>query len=65
VRAALDGLGIGWSLRDGVADELASGSLESILDPHTPVRPGFFLFYPRENARLEILRLFVEFMRSR
>jgi DNA-binding transcriptional LysR family regulator len=65
VRAALDGLGIGWSLRDGVADELASGRLESVLDPYTPERPGFFLFYPRENARLEILRLFIEFMRSR
>jgi DNA-binding transcriptional LysR family regulator len=65
VEAALAGLGIGWSLRPGVAAELASGRLVSLLDRHIPDRPGFFLYYPRENARLEILRLFVEFMRHR
>jgi DNA-binding transcriptional LysR family regulator len=64
VEAALDGLGIGWSLRAGVQDELSSGRLESVLDRYVPVRPGFFLYYPKENARIEVLRLFVEFMRA-
>jgi DNA-binding transcriptional LysR family regulator len=57
-------LGIGWSLRAGVQDELSSGRLESVLDRYVPVRPGFFLYYPKENARIEVLRLFVEFMRA-
>lgn len=65
IQAAQSGLGIGWSLRAGVADELASGSLESILDPYIVERPGFFLYYPKEHARLEILRLFIEFMKAR
>ena len=64
VQAALDGLGIGWSLRAGVAQELASGRLESILDRHVIERPGLFLYFPRENARLEILRLSIAFMRQ-
>jgi DNA-binding transcriptional LysR family regulator len=65
VEAALAGLGIGWSLRPGVAAELAAGRLVSLLGRYVPERPGFFLYYPRENARLEILRLFVAFMRHR
>jgi len=65
VEAALAGLGIGWSLKPGVAAELADGRLVSLLDRHVPERPGFFLYYPRENARLEILRLFVAFVRHR
>jgi DNA-binding transcriptional LysR family regulator len=65
VRAALDGLGVGWSLRAGVAAELASGGLESILDPYVVERPGFFLYYPKENARLESLRLFIDFIKAR
>jgi DNA-binding transcriptional LysR family regulator len=64
VEAALDGLGIGWSLRAGVQNELSSGRLETVLDRYVPVRPGFFLYYPKENARIEILRLFVEFMKA-
>jgi DNA-binding transcriptional LysR family regulator len=65
VQAAVAGLGIGWSLRPGVAEELASGRLVSLLDRHVVERPGFFLYFPKENARLEILRLFIEFMRHR
>jgi DNA-binding transcriptional LysR family regulator len=64
VEAALDGLGIGWSLRAGVQDELSAGLLETVLDRYVPVRPGFFLYYPKENARIEILRLFIEFMKA-
>jgi DNA-binding transcriptional LysR family regulator len=63
VAAARDGLGIGWSLRAGVQEELNAGLVESVLDRFVPVRPGFYLYYPKENARIEILRLFADFMR--
>jgi DNA-binding transcriptional LysR family regulator len=65
VEAALDGLGIGWSLRAGVEKELSSGRLDSVLDKYVVERPGFFLYYPRENSRFELLRIFIEFMRKR
>lgn len=65
VRAAQDGLGIGWLFRANIADDLKSGDLESVLDRHVLERPGFFLYYPRENSRLEILRIFVDFMKTR
>jgi len=65
VDAALAGLGIGWSLRAGVAEELRAGGLVSLLDRHIVTRPGFYLYFPRANGRIEILRLFIEFMKRR
>ncbi|MGF1609969.1 MAG: LysR substrate-binding domain-containing protein [Kiloniellales bacterium] len=64
ITAARDGLGIGWTLRAGVENELACGALESVLDDHVIEHPGFFLYFPKENARLEILRLFIDFMKA-
>ncbi len=65
VQAARDGLGISWLFRANIADELKSRALESVLDRYVIQRPGFFLYYPRENARLEILRIFIDFMKTR
>jgi len=64
IAAARNGLGIGWTLRAGVEEELAAGSLASVLDDHVIEHPGFYLYFPKENARLEILRLFVDFMKA-
>jgi DNA-binding transcriptional LysR family regulator len=65
VDAALAGIGIGWLFRPNVEEELRSGRLVSILDRFAIERPGFFLYYPRANSRLQILRIFVEFMKGR
>lgn len=65
LRAARAGAGIGWLFRPNVAADLKSGSLESVLDRHVIERPGYFLYYPRANARLELLRIFIEFMKMR
>lgn len=63
VNAARGGHGIGWSLRAVVEGELASGALESILDPYVIEHPPFYLYYPDQNRRLELLRLFIAFFR--
>jgi DNA-binding transcriptional LysR family regulator len=65
VRAAQEGLGISWLFRGNIEDELESGTLTSILDRYVIERPGFFLYYPRANSQLEILRIFVEAMKKR
>lgn len=63
VDAVERGLGIGWSLRDAVADKLASGDLVELLPDFALTRPAFFLYFPRDLAKLQILRLFVAHFR--
>lgn len=62
VQAACDGHGIGWSLRAVIAGELASGTLESILDRYVIEHPPFFLYFPEQNRRSELLRLLIDFL---
>ncbi|GEM_PF-6746670 len=42
----------------------AAGTLETVLDPYTVEHPPFFLYYPEQHRRLELLRLFVSFLRG-
>lgn len=44
IAAARAGLGIGWLLRRSIADDLATGGLESVLDRYAVERPGYFLY---------------------
>ncbi len=64
-QAARDGHGIGWSLRAVVEDDLQAGALETVLDPYVTELPPFYLFYPEQNRRLELLRLFIDFLISK
>ena len=63
VSSARDGLGIGWLFRPSVEDDLLAGKLESILESYAIERPGYFLYYPKANARIEALRVFIDFMK--
>jgi DNA-binding transcriptional LysR family regulator len=65
LEAARSGLGIGWLFRQNVADDLRSHRLVSVLDEFAVERPGLFLYYPKGNSRLEMLRAFIEAMRER
>ena len=65
IGAARDGLGIAWLFRPAIEEDLASGRLESLLEPYAPERPGYFLYFPKENGRLEIMRRFIDFMKIR
>ncbi len=64
VDAARRGLGIGWSLRRGVAGDLASGALVEVLADVTPPRPGFFLYYPKSLKAFGLLRAFIDHFRA-
>ena len=64
VDAARRGLGIGWSLKRGVQEDLDRGTLIQILGEFTPPRPGFFLYFPKPLQRLGLLRAFIEHFRS-
>jgi DNA-binding transcriptional LysR family regulator len=65
IHAAREGLGIGWLFRPSVAGDLRSGRLVSLLDDFAVERPGLFLYYPRAYASLEILRVFIDFLKLR
>ena len=64
IGAARDGLGIAWLFRPNIEDDLRAGTLESVLDDYAIERPGHFLYYPRANARIEVLRVFIDFMKA-
>jgi DNA-binding transcriptional LysR family regulator len=61
VQAVQDGHGIGWSLRGVVEDEIGAGALVSLLKEHTIEHPPFYLYYPEQSRRLELLRIFIDF----
>lgn len=59
VDAALEGLGIGWSLREGVVGQITSGELVEVLPKYTPHRPGFYLYFPKQLKDMARLRAFI------
>lgn len=64
-QAVCDGHGIGWSLRAVIEEEIKSGALETVLDQYVTELPALYLYYPEQNSRLELLRLFIDFLISK
>jgi DNA-binding transcriptional LysR family regulator len=64
VKSARLGNGLAWLFRPAVADELARGELEAVLEEHALEHPGYYLYYPRSSGRLAAFRSFVDFMRA-
>lgn len=65
IQAARDGFGIGWSMLATMRDLLESGELELVLQDYARDLPPFYVYYPKQNRRVECLRLFVDFLKSR
>ncbi len=65
MQAVRDGHGIAWSLRKVIAEDLDAGRLVPILEPFAADLPPFYLYYPEQNRRLELLRLFIDFLTER
>jgi len=63
--AVRGGHGIGWTLRALIEEELRAGTLATVLDAYMPPLPPYYLYYPEQNRRLELLRLFVDFLVER
>ncbi len=64
-RAVLDGAGLAYVLEHHVAEDLASGALETVLDAWCPPFPGFHLYYPSRRQISPALRAFIDHMRVR
>lgn len=64
VRAACDGIGIGYVPENYVAGLLASGRLVRLLDDWCPTFSGFMLYYPRQRRVSSALRAFIDMARQ-
>lgn len=54
------GLGLTYVSEPEVAARLRDGRLRQVLEPYSPLVPGFFLYYPSRAQRSPALRLLVE-----
>jgi DNA-binding transcriptional LysR family regulator len=63
VHVALNGIGVGYLLRDFAAPFIATGQLVPLLEEWMPPpSDGFFLYYPSRRQNLASLRAFIEFL---
>jgi DNA-binding transcriptional LysR family regulator len=63
-RAAVDGLGIAYTLEAMAAPFLRSGQLVRVMEDWTPALEGFFLYYPGHRQVPAALRAFIDMIRS-
>jgi DNA-binding transcriptional LysR family regulator len=64
VRAALRGVGIGFAVESTVADAIATGRLEPLLERWSAPFPGLFLCYPQQRRMAPALRVFIDAVRG-
>lgn len=63
-RAALDGIGIAYTLSDFAAPHVRDGRLVPLLEEWTPRIPNFFLYYPSRRQVPAPLQAFIAFLRK-
>lgn len=64
VRAAVDGLGIAYTIEAIVEHFLRSGQLVRVLEDWSPSFEGLFLYYPGQRQMPAALRAFVDMLRT-
>lgn len=63
IRAAMDGVGLAFSLEEYVAPQLASGALVRVLEDWCPPFAGFFLYYPSRRQQPAALAALIDTLR--
>jgi DNA-binding transcriptional LysR family regulator len=63
IRAAIDGVGLAFTLEEHVAPHLASGALVRVLEDWCPPFAGYFLYYPRRRRQPAALSALIETLR--
>jgi DNA-binding transcriptional LysR family regulator len=65
VRAAVDGVGVVWTLEHYAAPFLSSGKLVRVLEDWCAPFPGYFLYYPSRRQQPAALSALIETLRLR
>lgn len=60
VAMARGGQGLAYACDFEVADDLASGRLESVLQPFVPLSSGLYLYFPSRTQSQPKLRAFID-----
>ncbi len=63
LRAALAGFGLAYLPQDMVAEHIAAGRLQSVLDQWCPAFPGYHLYYPSRRQSAPAFALLVQALR--
>lgn len=63
IRAALDGVGLGFTLEEHAAPHVASGALVRVLEEWCPPFAGYFLYYPSRRQQPPALSALIESLR--
>ena len=64
IKAAIDGVGIAFSIKESVATHIAEGRLVPLLEKWSAPYPGFFLCYPPQRHMPSALRAFIDHVRT-
>jgi DNA-binding transcriptional LysR family regulator len=64
VRAALDGVGVVWTLEHYAAPFISAGRLVRVLEDWCPPFPGYFLYYPSRRQQPAALSALIKTLRS-
>jgi DNA-binding transcriptional LysR family regulator len=65
LRAAANGVGLVHTMEPLVREQLAAGTLVSVLDAFLPPYDGFYLYYPSRAQLAPKLRVLADFLRER
>ena len=63
IRAAIDGVGLAFTLEEHVAPHLASGALVRVLEDWCPPFAGYYLYYPSRRQQPAALSALIETLR--
>lgn len=63
INAALDGVGLAWTLEAQAALHLQTGALVRVLEDWCPPFPGYFLYYPSRKHQPPSLAVLIESLR--
>jgi DNA-binding transcriptional LysR family regulator len=63
IRAAIDGIGLAFTLEEHSAPHLASGALVRVLDDWCPPFSGYFLYYPGRRQQPPALAALIDTLR--
>jgi len=63
VRAAVDGVGVVWTLEHYAAPYLSAGKLVRVLEDWCPPFPGYFLYYPSRRQQPAALSALIKTLR--
>ena len=61
---ARQGLGLAYTFRQFVSQDITKRSLLPLLESHMPETPGIYMYFPREYRSMMPLRLFLEHLRA-